>query len=264
MTRPDLDAQVLVRSLTDRAPRDALAVLGEVDSTMDEAARRARAGAPDGTVVIADHQTAGRGRLGRQWLAPPGTALLLTVLLRPTLAPDRLHELPMAMALGALQAVRSALPAGAPTAALKWPNDLLVGGEKLGGILAESQMTAGGSDWLAIGLGLNVHQTARQLPPEATSLRLLGTPFRRDALAAMVLEAFGDLHDQVRSGRSLLALWTANLATIGSRVRAACADGPIEGVAVDVHADGALVVLDDCGARHVLRAGDVTLRPGRP
>src|SRR4051812_27340870 len=107
------------------------------------------AGAPEGLAAVADHQTAGRGRLGRAWVAPPGASLLLSVLFRPDLAPERLHLTTAAVALAAAEAceaVAGVLPV------LKWPNDLLVGDRKLAGVLAESRLPA-----VVVGIGLNVN-----------------------------------------------------------------------------------------------------------
>lgn len=159
-------------------------------------AQLARGGAPAGTVLIADHQNAGRGRLDRRWEAPPGRALLLSVLFRPppeALPPERWGELVLALALGAAEAAEAWLPEG-PAVTLKWPNDLRAGGGKLGGLIAEVvRMHRGGGtraagaaaaapgdadlgavpDALVVGLGLNVHQGVEELPPGATSLALL-------------------------------------------------------------------------------------------
>src|SRR5437763_9636755 len=123
--------------------------LGELDSANRHALELARQGVPEGLVVVADHQTAGRGRLGRSWEAPPGSSLLMSVLLRPSLAPERLHLTTVAVALAAADACEEV--AGFRPA-LKWPNDLVVDDRKLGGILAEVPEPGA----VVVGLGLNV------------------------------------------------------------------------------------------------------------
>src|SRR3990172_8195117 len=150
-------------------PRGAFVVRAVVTSTMDVLAELAEDGAPEGTVVIADHQTAGRGRLSRSWLAPPGTALLMSILFRPDLPPERLGHVTMAVGLGTLHALDARLLSGR-RAALKWPNDVLVEGRKIAGLLAEARLSPGRPGAVIVGLGLNVHQTGAALPEGATSL----------------------------------------------------------------------------------------------
>ena len=142
--------------------------LSEIDSTNRYLTDEARAGAPTGLVVVADHQTAGRGRLGRTWVAPPGASLLVSLLLRPTVAADRRHLLVMAAGLAMAEAVEAETGV---VAGLKWPNDLLVGERKLAGILAE---VAG--DALVVGIGVNIewHEVPAELSAIATACNLEG------------------------------------------------------------------------------------------
>lgn len=204
----------------------------EVDSTNRVAADLARAGAPDGLVVGADHQTAGRGRRGRTWEAPPGAALLVSVVLRPA---------PVLVTLAAGLAAAGACEAAAgATVALKWPNDLLLGDAKLGGILTEAVNGAA-----VVGLGVNVAWA----PPGAARL---GPDIDRDAVLhdyLTGLDAPGDVLDRYRS----------RCTTLGRRVRVELPDGTVEGVATDVDDDGRLVV-----AGRPIAAGDVVhVRPFR-
>lgn len=235
---------------------------------MDLAAAWAAAGAPDGAVVLADVQSSGRGRHGRAWLAPPGTALLLSVVLRHDGPADRIGQLPMAVALGALEAVARRLGPGA-AAALKWPNDLVVGDAKLAGLLAEAAWPGGGGPaaivgpTVVVGLGLNVATPAAALPPGATSLAQSGaTDLDRSALAADLLAAADRHLADLAAGADLVPRWSARLATLGRTVTvrdaatgAVVATGRAEAVA----GDGALVVAAADGRRVVVRAGDVTL-----
>lgn len=204
--------------------------LAEVASTNDVLVALARGGAPDGLVVVADHQTAGRGRRGRTWEAPAGSSLLASVLLRP--AP------PLVTLAAGLAAADACAEVAGVEVALKWPNDLLLaGGGKLGGILAEA---VGGA--AVVGLGLNVDWGGAPLPAGAASL---GRPVDRRALLDAWLRGLDQPGD-------VLARYRERCSTIGRRVRVQLVDGVLEGVATAVEGDGRLVV----GGRPVA-AGDV-------
>jgi BirA family transcriptional regulator, biotin operon repressor / biotin---[acetyl-CoA-carboxylase] ligase len=205
--------------------------LAEVASTNDEVAVRARAGAPEGIVVVADRQTAGRGRRGRTWEAPAGTSLLVSVLLRSPAA----HLAPMAAGLAAADACRSA---AAVATSLKWPNDLVVDGRgKLAGILAEA---VGGG--VVVGLGLNVDWGGTPLPSGATSLAEVATSDvdRIGLLVAYLLA----LEARCRSTPDeVVSAYRAACCTIGRQVRVELPGGHrLEGRASAVDDDGRLVV----------------------
>jgi BirA family biotin operon repressor/biotin-[acetyl-CoA-carboxylase] ligase len=225
----------------------------EIDSTNRYLLDEARAGAANGLVAVADHQTAGRGRFDRRWEAPPGSSLLVSVLLRPApqgdASPAGSHRPVMAVGLALAEAVE-AVAGVAP--GLKWPNDLVVGDRKLAGLLAERE-----GDALVIGAGCNVEWEA--FPPElaatSTACNLeAGRSVDRDALLdeflarlAAALDALDDVPERYR----------ARLATLGRRVRVERAADVLEGHAVDVTSDGALVVRRDDGTDEIVTAGDV-------
>jgi len=223
--------------------------LPEVTSTNDEVASRARSGAvPEGIVVVADAQTAGRGRRGRAWEAPPGSSLLVSVLLRPK-AP---HLGLVAAGLAAVDACRSVTGVDA---SLKWPNDLMVDGKgKLAGILAEAVADGG----VVVGLGLNVDWSTTPLPPGATSLaevtgmaEVTGTGFDRAPLLVAYLVALE--HRCRQEPDEIMSTYRAACSTIGRRVRVELPGGAShEGVATDVDDTGRLVVAD-----RAIAAGDV-------
>ncbi len=209
-------------------------------------------GRPDRSVLVADHQSAGRGRLDRSWTAPAGANLLVSLLFRPGAGgggeddAGRAGELVRRVSLAALDACR-AVVAGDSVAgdfALKWPNDLLLGGAKLAGVLA--QRDAAGD--VVVGLGLNVGWC----PPGAARL---GPGVSRPALLAELLAAFDRLPPDP-AGRH--ARYRAELATLGRPVRVERPNGTVAGRAIDVEPDGRLVVLDDCGVTHRFDVGDVT------
>ncbi len=217
----------------------------EIDSTNRWLRDHADAGGPEGVVAVAEHQSAGRGRLGRTWDAPPGSGLLLSVLLRPEdLTVERYHLLTAATGLAAQGAC---LEVGRFTPDLKWPNDLLVGDAKLAGILAES---AGGA--VVVGMGLNLHAAP---PGAATADAAAGAHVGRDELLAAMLHRLdawlGDWDGVATAYRSACA-------TIGRRVRVELPDRMLEGMAEAVDDAGRLVVHhDDGGGPTVVAAGDV-------
>ena len=241
---------------------------------MDRLARLADAGAPSGAMVIADQQTAGRGRLGRSWQAEPGQALMFSLLLRPPPAlqsPERLAQLPMALALGALAALRLRLP-DPSAAALKWPNDLLLAGRKAAGMLTELAWDEAGPR-VIVGLGLNLRQRAFPGLPDASSLALAlqaavedeDPRLHRGDLAADLLRAAAAELARLAGGEALTPRWAAELATLGRwvRVRRLEEDGGVlEGLAEGVAADGALLLRTEAGVLLQLRAGDVSLSGG--
>ena len=244
-------------------------VVDETGSTNGDLAQAARDGAPAGSVLLADHQSAGRGRLGRTWTAPAGTSIAMSVLLRPEAPLDRWTWLPLLAGLAVSDGIRQEadLPAD-----LKWPNDVLVLGRKVSGVLAERVETLTGPA-VVIGMGLNVHLTAEQLPvPTATSLALvlaelgLGAfPLHRTSLVSTTLRSLERIlarWEEVVAvpdlGPDALALaYRERCATIGREVRISLSDGTsVDGVARDVDAYGRLVLETPDGPR-TFGAGDV-------
>ena len=252
-----------------------------VDSTNAVLRALAGGGAPEGTVVLAEEQTAGRGRGGRAWHSPPGVGLWLSVLLRPGRSARELSPLSIVTALSIAGALRSDFGVEAK---VKWPNDLLGGGagpwservtgrkwcaaagRKLGGILLEYAQDAGGpAGQLVVGIGLNVNQEesdlAIEVAPTAVSMRmLLGRPVDRLEVLRSLLE--GLEADWGRFDREGLAgfveRWRRLSATLGRRIAVASDSGNVEGIVVDLSLDGALVVEDVDGRRVEVWHGDVT------
>lgn len=225
--------------------------MAEVDSTNRVVLDLARAGAPEGVVVVAGHQTAGRGRHGRTWSAAPGSSLLVSVLLRPApSSPDRPHLAVAAVALSARDACASVADL---TPDLKWPNDLVVGDAKLAGVLAE---VAG--DAVVVGLGLNV-SGAGPWPAGAVSAEsVAGRPVDPDALLAALLAALSARHGR---WADIASEHRRACATLGRSVRVDLADESFTGTAADITDEGHLLV--DVGmCIRTVTAGDVVhLRP---
>ncbi len=234
--------------------------LGEVDSTQTEARRLADAGAPEGTVVRAEHQTRGRGRLGRDWVDERGSALLISIVLRPAVEVSRLAQLSLVAGIAVAEALGET--SGLPVA-VTWPNDLLIRGLKVGGILAESSIGADGVAVVILGIGININQTrfAGDLEGRATSLAREGArPFDRECLLTAVLERLEAWYRRwVAEGFGpVREAWRRGSATLGRRV--AVGDG-IEGVAEDLGEDGALLVRTEAGTLVRRVAGEAVPAP---
>jgi BirA family biotin operon repressor/biotin-[acetyl-CoA-carboxylase] ligase len=241
-----------------------LVFLAETGSTNQEARRLAETGAPEGTLVIAEHQTAGRGRLGRRWDAPRGSSLLLSLLFRPALAPAQVQQLTMVCGLAVIEAVE--LETGLRLE-LKWPNDIVLKGAKLGGILAESGLEGERVDYVVVGVGLNVNVEASELPddlliPAASLSQALGRRVPRWPLLRGFLQSVEARYERVKAGSSPYGEWLDRLVTIGQPVTVSAGSGKIEGTAVGVDPDGALLVRRSDGQLQRVLAGDVTLRTG--
>jgi BirA family biotin operon repressor/biotin-[acetyl-CoA-carboxylase] ligase len=233
--------------------------LGRVVSTNDVIRERARAGAPEGTAVVAEAQSAGRGREGRSWSSPPGN-LFLSVLLRPALPPEALPALPLLAGVALAEAA-----AGYGVAArLKWPNDVLVGERKLGGILVEASSSGSGLEFVVAGVGLNLVVDPLELPDElrssVTSIRAeTGAKIEPFAAARAVLTRLRVWYDRLsRDGASpVLAAWrSAAVPWWGERVEVQSAGTRVEGVARDIDASGALLLETDDGATLRVLSGD--------
>jgi len=227
--------------------------LSSVDSTQAVAWALVEGGAADGTVVVADTQRQGRGRQGRAWHDEPGRSLLMSLVWRPRLAPAALPALSLLAAVAVAEAVARVSPV---TPRLKWPNDVLVSGRKLAGILLESRV--GADAIVVIGIGINLAQP--EFPPDlqglATSLLLeTGRTPGRDAMLAAVLEALDRWRARLEAEgfAPIRERWRALADTLGARVSV---DG-VSALALDLDADGALLVDDGRGVRRVI-AGEVT------
>jgi BirA family biotin operon repressor/biotin-[acetyl-CoA-carboxylase] ligase len=242
-----------------------LVELDECDSTNDEAARLARAGARHGTVVTARAQRAGRGRDGRSWASPRDTGLYLSAVLRPPLPLVDVPPMTLAIGVGLCDAARAM---GAP-AALKWPNDALVGGRKLAGVLIEAHSQGQRLDAVIVGIGVNL--LASGLPAElaATAIALdeaVGAPIDRAAFIVQLLAHVERWIDRyVASGLPAIApAWHERMAA-GISARARSGDAELRGEVAGLDVDGALLLRDHLGRLHRVRSGDVeVIRHGEP
>jgi BirA family transcriptional regulator, biotin operon repressor / biotin---[acetyl-CoA-carboxylase] ligase len=241
-------------------------VVERTGSTNADLLAAATAGAPDRTVLVAEHQDTGRGRLSRTWVSPPGSGLTVSVLLRPAgVPPSRFGWLPLLTGLAVLDTVRGLTTAAA---GLKWPNDLLLGVEqrKVAGILAEVADPM--SPAIVVGIGINVAAApADQLG--ATSLAAEGVEVERAAVLVALLAHLDEREREWRAARGdpdtirLRADYRAGCASLGAEVRVELPGGTVyTGIAEDVDRDGRLLLLDPTGHRRAVAAGDVVhVRP---
>ena len=248
--------------------------LGEVASTQIEAARLAADGAPEGTVVTATHQSAGRGRRGRQWLDAPGQSLLMSVVLRPPISPGLSPQLSLVAAVAVADALTSALAdtladtlantlrGPGVTAAIRWPNDVMVGARKICGLLPEAVTTREGAlDHVILGIGLNVNQRDFPGPIQAVATSMRIETGRERSIEEMQLGVLAALEDRyrryVQGGlATLLPAWLERAQGLGGRATAA--DGRA-GIAVGLDADGALLLRGHGGETMRVVAGEVMM-----
>lgn len=216
-----------------------------------------------GIVVVADSQTKGKGRLGREWISPPGVNLYFSVILKPDILPA---EAPM-ITLAAAVAVASVLRTwkGIP-ADIKWPNDIMVKGKKVGGILTEMKTRGKEIDIVVVGIGLNVNMPLDELPEDirsaTTTLEIeKGAPSDRAGLLAGLLAGFDNAYKNLLNGnkRALINGWLSLNCTIGNRIMVRDQDRIITGIAENIGQNGELVVKLESGETEVINAGDVTV-----
>jgi len=244
--------------------------LAEVGSTNDTARllaqRQAAEGAPpenpEGMLVVAEYQTQGRGRLARRWQAPAGSSLLLSLVFRPPLAPSQVQRLMMVCSLAVADAVE--VETGL-TVGLKWPNDLLIDGAKVGGILVEMATRGERVEYVIVGIGLNVNLDPAELPRDllmpATSLsHKAGRQIARVSLLRTLLQEIETRYVAMLEGTQPQDEWAGRLVTLGRPVSVSGVGSVLEGMAEGVDADGALLIRRADGGLERVLAGDVTLR----
>ena len=275
---PDTDElispETILTGLATRFTGQAVYYWPAIGSTNDELKRLAEEGAPEGALAIADEQVAGRGRLDRRWIAPSGSSLLTSLLFRPTfLEPSRGQQLTMICSLAAADAVREVTGL---QPALKWPNDLLLDGKKLAGVLTElafSQEFHSGQAatiaWAIVGVGLNVNldfnsiATRRDWPDLAdTAISLAmasGQAVSRLRLLRAYLSHVEVRYNALRAGRNPHQEWASRLVTLGQPVSVNALDGVHKGFAESVDETGALLLRQSDGRVKRVLAGDITL-----
>jgi BirA family biotin operon repressor/biotin-[acetyl-CoA-carboxylase] ligase len=229
----------------------------KIPSTMELARKEALAGAPDGTVIIAGEQTAGKGRLGRSWLSPKG-CVALSVILHPK--PAYLASMIMVAALAVMHTVKDVTGL---QSIIKWPNDILINARKVCGVLVESGVQGDKSINAVIGIGINVNLEATcldEIPQPATSLsEELWKPVSRLEIIRKLLYEIERLYLSAQGSEAVFEEWRQNLETLGRQIQVKSGDDLFEGFAESVEREGSLMLRLEGGSLKRIMAGDVTL-----
>jgi BirA family transcriptional regulator, biotin operon repressor / biotin---[acetyl-CoA-carboxylase] ligase len=260
----DINAEKIQALLAGRIIGRRLRVVAEIGSTNDAAMAAGRAGEPEGLAILADQQAGGRGRLGRSWASLPGLGVYTSILLRPPVPPLLAPLLTLMAGLATAEAIEAV---GQVTPTLKWPNDVLCDGRKVGGILTEMATMGQQIGQVAIGVGINVGHRATDFPADvrdtATSVELAADrPVDRGDVAAALYNAMDRWYEVFcHTGTdSILQQARRRTATLGRLVTVLADDQGWQGIALDLDTDGALLVRDETGAVRRVIADDVSIR----
>jgi BirA family biotin operon repressor/biotin-[acetyl-CoA-carboxylase] ligase len=236
----------------------------KVDSTNIVAYELAEKGMKEGTVILADEQAKGKGRHGRHWSSPSKGGIYMSCILRPTIAPNEIPRITLLAAVAVAQAIRDF---SSLEATIKWPNDIMIDGKKICGILTEMKAEQDSVDFVVLGIGINVNVSARQLPKGATSIKEelhragVKAMLSRVELTKKVLEKLEEYYNLMKSEGfdPIIDIWKDLSVMIGSRVKVSIHGRTFEGLAHDINPDGALVVRTESGVLEKVSSGDVTM-----
>lgn len=252
--------QTLQQGLTTHVFGHKIYTFDTIDSTNNCAKAVAGCGAKEGTIIIAEHQTAGRGRLGRQWQSNPHENLIFSIVLRPKVGTEGLNLLPLCVAVAVAQALEQKTGLKVET---KWPNDLLIGEKKVAGILIESSVKQNIVENVVIGIGINVNQSnfRGELSAKATSLKMeLGREIDRSSLFQFILQSIESTYAHVSSKgfQSILPTWLSRTTMLNRQISVSQEGTVFSGVVKGLSNDGGLVLRTGTSER-TLFAGDVTI-----
>jgi BirA family biotin operon repressor/biotin-[acetyl-CoA-carboxylase] ligase len=226
-------------------------------STMDKAMELALAGGEQGLIVVAETQTKGRGRLGRQWLSPKHKGIYFSLILRPKIIPQQASVLTILIAVSAIEAIQT-VTGLSPT--IKWPNDIMLNNKKIGGILVEMNAEMDMVKFIIVGMGINVNSSRASLSQNATSLKEeTAQEVNRLLLLQEILRKIeaNYLEFNKEGSSSVLEKWRKFTSTLHSRIKVTCQKEHIEGEAVDIDLDGGLLIRKDSGFIEKVMTGDV-------
>jgi BirA family biotin operon repressor/biotin-[acetyl-CoA-carboxylase] ligase len=262
----DFTEENLKAALSGKTMGEPLYFFPSVESTNLVAFNLAAAGATEGTVIVADHQTCGRGRLQRAWLSPPAVNLYISLILRPPLAPASAPFLTIMAGVAAANLLTEYCP---HQVQLKWPNDVLINNKKVCGILTEMKTTGKKVDYVIIGIGINLNMQKKDFPSPlasiATSLQIeTGTSVDRVEFTVKLLEILGVLYNLLnREGmQPLRELWLSYSQLVGKSVEVTFAEEVYRGMVVGMDNRGALLVKGEKGRQHRVIAGDIKVIEG--
>ena len=263
MISTDMKEKILMNLTTECPWRDTLYWYAATDSTNTQAKLMAKRGAPHGTVLIAGHQTGGRGRMGRTFQSPEGMGVYLSLILRPNCRPEQLMHLTCAAGVAMIDAVEKVSGARPQ---VKWINDLVINGRKLGGILTEMSVDKGLVDYAVIGIGINCLQKNTDFPEEiaglATSLSLAASKeILPEKLAAAMVEALWAMsQDLLVKKTQIMAAYKESCITLGKDVQVIRGDRILPGKAIDLDDEGGLLVVYPDGTSETVFSGEVSVR----
>jgi BirA family biotin operon repressor/biotin-[acetyl-CoA-carboxylase] ligase len=237
--------------------------LPETDSTNTRAKDMAARGAPEGTLIVAEKQTGGRGRRGRSWFSPPSDGIYASLILRPIMSPGEAPRITLMTSVAVAEALLSLTQL---KVRIRWPNDILVNGKKIAGILTEISTEMDGVDYIVVGLGLNVNTPSESFPEEisggATSILMeTGKQFPRAPLVRAYLEWYEKYYEMFKKDGfgSIMRRWKELADIVGQQVTVSVIDKKYIGEVVDVDGDGVLILKDNNRDTHRIFSGDVTL-----
>lgn len=259
---PDILTEESIRSFLTGSLISEVHALKTVDSTNNEAKRWAQQGAPHGSLFVADEQTGGKGRLGRVWKSPAGTGLWFSVLLRPKAVPEQVTGLTLTAGLSVAKAIQKLTGCKAQ---IKWPNDVVIGSQKVCGILTEMAAEMESVEYVIPGIGVNVNTESfpEEIAFKATSLYLsTGKKWSRAELLGAILQEMECLLDRQEQGgvQAILEEYRENCVTIGRKVSTQRGNIRLSGIAEDVTEGGELVVRQSNGSQLVINSGEVSVQ----
>lgn len=230
-----------------------------VSSTQELAHRIASEGGEEGTIIVAEEQVAGKGRLGRQWYSPIGTGIWMSMILKPKIPPQQAPQLTLLTAVAVIRGIHAITGLNCD---IKWPNDILLNGKKLVGILTEMQADLDQIQSVIIGIGINVNQISfpEEIKETATSLRIeKGKEINRASIIKSILENFEELYEiYLKEGfLPIKIMWEAHAITIGKRITARTMGGSFQGFAQGITDEGILLLEDDLGDTHKIYSADI-------
>jgi BirA family transcriptional regulator, biotin operon repressor / biotin---[acetyl-CoA-carboxylase] ligase len=260
-----LDAEKIQNGLNPIRLGSKILVFDTIDSTNDLARKYLEEGALEGLVLMAESQTRGRGRMGRSWASSPGTGIYMSVLLKPKIQPQRLSQLTLLTGLAVVQAVNEFT---SRKAQLKWPNDILLNGKKLSGILSEYHPTQNGGNDVIIGIGVNANHSQNDFPedlrPIATSLRIeTGSPIDRQALATALIRHLDQEYNAFLRDDppDIMKKWADHSDMFGKNISITKGNSVIHGTALRLDSQGRLLLRIKNGEEMAFDSGEVSLGP---
>ncbi|MFO7570300.1 MAG: biotin--[acetyl-CoA-carboxylase] ligase [Smithellaceae bacterium] len=259
----NLNQDILKESLAGKTIGDPLYYYEAIDSTNDEAFRLGMKGSPEGTALIAESQSAGKGRMQRVWHSPPGANVYTSVILRPSFETARAPQISIAAGVAVAETLDTYCPGGVR---LKWPNDVLIGGKKVCGILAQMKMSGGNIDFVVVGIGINVNLRCDQFPDDiqglATSLAIgAGHEISRPALINSLYENLAKWYKTLSDNgfETVRKAWLHLTPMMGQTVQVMFRDEALCGRAVGLDEDGSLILATDDHKEIRVSAGDATI-----